>query len=150
MLEHLIAQDFLFDSLIIEITEDILMHDLMEADVFLQQAKALGTRVALDDFGTGQSSLSHLRQFPFDFLKIDREFIRNVDNDANDASLVKAIVQLAHAFGIQVIAEGVESESQLVFLRSLSCDYHQGYLIGVPNHAEHRVELTELMPLFEH
>ena len=150
LLEHLIAQDFLVDSLIIEITEDILMHDLMEADVFLQQAKALGARVALDDFGTGQSSLSHLRQFPFDFLKIDREFIRNVDNDANDASLIKAIVQLAHAFGIQVIAEGVESESQLQFLRSLRCDYLQGYLIGVPNHAEHRVELTELMPLFEH
>lgn len=150
LLEHLIAQDFLPDSLVIEITEDILMHDLVEADVFLQQAKTLGARVALDDFGTGQSSLSHLRQFPFDFLKIDREFIRNADNDANDASLVKAIVQLAHAFGIQVIAEGVENESQLRFLRSLSCDYLQGYLIGVPSHAEHRVELTELMPLFEH
>ncbi len=149
LLEHLVSQDFLLDSLIIEITEDILMHDLVEADVFLQQAKTLGARVALDDFGTGQSSLSHLRQFPFDYLKIDREFIRNADSDANDASLIKAMVRLAHAFGIQVIAEGVETESQLLFLRSLECDYLQGYLIGVPNHAEHRVELTSLMPLFE-
>ena len=150
LLEHLIARDFLSDSLIIEITEDILMHDLVEADVFLQQAKTLGARVALDDFGTGQSSLSHLRQFPFDYLKIDREFIRNADSDSNDGSLVKAMVQLAHAFGIQVIAEGVESESQLRFLQSLGCDYLQGYLIGVPSHAEHRVELSQLMPLFEH
>jgi diguanylate cyclase (GGDEF)-like protein len=150
LLEHLIARDFLPDSLIIEVTEDILMHDLIEADVFLQQAKTLGARVALDDFGTGQSSLSHLRQFPFDFLKIDREFIHNVDIDANDGSLVKAMVQLAHAFGIQVIAEGVESESQLQFLQSLDCDYLQGYLIGLPSHAEHRVELSQLMPLFVH
>ena len=150
LLEHLIARDFLPDSLILEITEDIIMHDLVEADVFLQQAKTLGARVALDDFGTGQSSLSHLRQFPFDFIKIDREFIRNADTDANDASLVKAMVQLAHAFGIQVIAEGVESESQLQFMQSLGCDYLQGYLIGVPSHADHRVELNQLMPLFEH
>jgi diguanylate cyclase (GGDEF)-like protein len=149
LLEHLISRAFMSESLIIEITEDILMHDLVEADVFLQQAKTLGARVALDDFGTGQSSLSHLRQFPFDFLKIDREFIRNADTDANDASLVKAMVQLAHAFDIQVIAEGVESESQLQFLQSLRCDYLQGYLIGVPNTAEHRVELSNLMPLFE-
>ncbi len=148
LLEHLIARDFLPESLIIEITEDILMHDLVEADVFLQQAKTLGARVALDDFGTGQSSLSHLRQFPFDYLKIDREFIRNADTDSNDGSLVRAMVQLAHAFGIQVIAEGVESESQLQFLQSLGCDYLQGYLIGLPSHAEHRVEYSQLMPLF--
>jgi diguanylate cyclase (GGDEF)-like protein len=149
ILERLIARDFLPNSLILEITEEILMQDLVDADVFLQQAKTLGARIALDDFGTGQSSLSHLRQFPFDFLKIDREFIRNADTDANDASLVQAMIQLAHAFGIQVVAEGVESESQLMFLQSLDCDYLQGYLIGVPNHAEHKYELSALMPLFQ-
>ncbi len=149
ILESLIGRAFLPNSLILEITEDILMQDLVDADVFLQQAKSLGATIALDDFGTGQSSLSHLRQFPFDYLKIDREFIRNADTDANDAGLVQVMIQLAHAFGIQVIAEGVESEAQLAFLQSLGCDYLQGYLIGVPNHAEHRVELSQLMPLFE-
>ncbi len=149
ILERLIAGDFLPNSLILEITEDILMHDLVEAEVFLQQAKTLGARIALDDFGTGQSSLSHLRQFPFDFLKIDREFIRNSDTDSNDASLVRAMIELAHAFDIQVIAEGVESESQLAFLQSLGCDFLQGYLIGVPHHAEHKHELAALIPLFQ-
>ncbi|MEJ2694358.1 MAG: EAL domain-containing protein, partial [Candidatus Thiodiazotropha sp.] len=149
ILEHLIARDFLPESLILEITEDTLMQDLAEAEVFLQQAKTLGARVALDDFGTGQSSLSHLRQFPFDFIKIDREFIRHADTDSNDANLVKAMVQLGRAFDIQVIAEGVETESQVAFLQSLECDYLQGYLIGVPNHAGYRVEFSQLMPLFE-
>ena len=150
ILERLIASEFMPGSLILEITEDILMQDLAEAEVFLQQARTLGARIALDDFGTGQSSLSHLRQFPFDYLKIDREFIRNADTDNNDASLVRAMIQLAHAFGIEVIAEGVENASQLAFLRSLGCDYLQGYLIGVPNHAEHRHELSTLTPLFQH
>ena len=149
ILERLIARDFLPESLILEITEDTLMQDLVEAEVFLQQAKTLGARVALDDFGTGQSSLSHLRQFPFDFIKIDKEFIRHADTDSNDANLVRAMVQLGHAFNIQVIAEGVETESQVAFLQSLGCDYLQGYLIGVPNHAQYRVEFTQLMPLFE-
>ncbi|MCU7807986.1 MAG: EAL domain-containing protein, partial [Candidatus Thiodiazotropha sp. (ex Semelilucina semeliformis)] len=149
LLERMIAGDFYSNSLILEITEDILMQDLAEAEVFLQQLKTLGARIALDDFGTGQASLSHLRQFPFDFLKIDREFIRNADADSNDASVVLAMIQLAHALGIKVIAEGVETESQLTFLQELSCDYIQGYLIGVPSHANHRVELTQLTPLFE-
>jgi diguanylate cyclase (GGDEF)-like protein len=144
ILDRLIVRDFMSDSLILEITEDILMQDLAEAEIFLQQARALGARIAMDDFGTGQSSLSHLRQFPFDFLKIDREFIRNVDTDSNDASLVEAIIQLAHALKIQVIAEGVESESQLTFLQSLGCDYLQGYLIGLPNNAEDLLELSAL------
>jgi len=148
LLERLIAHDFLPGSLILEITEDILMQDLVEADVFLRQLKTLGTRIAIDDFGTGQASLSHLRQFPFDLLKIDREFIRNVDADSNDASLVKAMIQLSHAFGIKVVAEGVETEAQLDFLRQQDCDYIQGYLISVPNHAEHPFQLEEYLPLF--
>lgn len=149
LLERLIARDFLPGTLILEITEDILMQELVEADRFLRQTQNLGARIALDDFGTGQASLSHLRQFPFDFLKIDREFIRNADADSHDASLVLAIIQLAHAFGIQVIAEGVESGEQLEFLRRLACDYVQGYLIGVPHHEENAFEPARLMPLFE-
>jgi diguanylate cyclase len=149
LLDQMIARLFLPGSLILEITEDVLMQELVEADLFLRQAQNLGARIALDDFGTGQASLSHLRQFPFDFLKIDREFIRNVDADTNDASLILAMVRLAHAFGIKVIAEGVESKSQLEFLQRLECDYIQGYLISAPRHAEHTFDLDLLRPLFE-
>jgi diguanylate cyclase (GGDEF)-like protein len=148
LLERLVAHDFFKESLILEITEEILMQDLADADIFLQQTKALGARIALDDFGTGQASLSHLRQFPFDYLKIDRDFIRNVQSDKNDANVVQAMVELGHAFGIQVIAEGVENEAQLNFLQELGCDYVQGYLIGVPSHAEHQFEMSSLLPLF--
>ncbi|MEW8385567.1 MAG: EAL domain-containing protein, partial [Candidatus Thiodiazotropha taylori] len=110
LLESLVSGVVPLGSLILEITEDTLTQELAEADVFLQQAKALGARIALDDFGTGQASLSHLRQFPFDILKIDRDFVKNVNVDNYDASLVIAMIQLAHAFQIDVVAEGVESQ----------------------------------------
>ncbi|MCG7905049.1 MAG: diguanylate cyclase, partial [Candidatus Thiodiazotropha taylori] len=97
LLESLVSGEVPLGSLILEITEDTLTQELAEADVFLQQAKALGARIALDDFGTGQASLSHLRQFPFDILKIDRDFVKNVNVDNYDASLVIAMIQLAHA-----------------------------------------------------
>ncbi|MEG7525027.1 MAG: EAL domain-containing protein [Chromatiales bacterium] len=80
--------------------------------------------------------MSHLRQFPFDLVKIDRDFISNVHSDVNDASLVRAIIQLAHAFGMEVVAEGVETEQQLAFVREQGCDYIQGYLVGVPADSE--------------
>ncbi|RLW58356.1 MAG: hypothetical protein B6D70_13670, partial [gamma proteobacterium symbiont of Stewartia floridana] len=135
LLESLVSGEVPLGSLILEITEDTLTQELAEADVFLQQAKALGARIALDDFGTGQASLSHLRQFPFDILKIDRDFVKNVNVDNYDASLVIAMIQLAHAFQIDVVAEGVESQAQLAFLQQQGCDYIQGYLIGIPQHA---------------
>ncbi|MES9854350.1 MAG: EAL domain-containing protein [Candidatus Thiodiazotropha sp. L084R] len=149
LLESLVNGEIPVGSLILEITEDTLTQELAEADVFLQQAKALGARVALDDFGTGQASLSHLRQFPFDLLKIDRDFIKNVNADNYDASLVTAMIQLAHAFRIDVIAEGVESESQLGFLQEHDCDFIQGYLVGFPQHAEKPVESIGHIPLFQ-
>ncbi len=149
LLESLVNGEIPLGSLILEITEDTLTQELAEADVFLQQAKALGARIALDDFGTGQASLSHLRQFPFDLLKIDRDFIKNVNADNYDASLVTAMIQLAHAFRIDVIAEGVESESQLEFLQQQDCDFIQGYLVGFPQHAEEPVEPIGHIPLFQ-
>ncbi|RDH85056.1 MAG: hypothetical protein DIZ77_15170 [endosymbiont of Seepiophila jonesi] len=132
LLKRLVAREFPLESLVLEITEDTLTRELAEANEFLQQAKNLGAKIALDDFGVGQASLSHLRQFPFDLVKIDRDFISNVHSDANDANLVRAIIQLAHAFGMQVVAEGVETEQQLAFVRAQGCDYIQGYLVGVP------------------
>ncbi|PVV07302.1 MAG: hypothetical protein B6D77_14095 [gamma proteobacterium symbiont of Ctena orbiculata] len=149
LLENLVAGKIAPRSLILEITEDTLTQELAEADQFLQQAKLLGVRIALDDFGTGQASLSHLRQFPFDLLKIDREFIHGVVADSNDASLVRAMIQLAHAFNIAVIAEGVENESQLSFLQQQDCDYIQGYLLGTPRHRLQPPESLQAALLFE-
>ncbi|MCG7964935.1 MAG: EAL domain-containing protein, partial [Candidatus Thiodiazotropha taylori] len=149
LLESLVSGEVPLGSLILEITEDTLTQELAEADVFLQQAKALGARIALDDFGTGQASLSHLRQFPFDILKIDRDFVKNVNVDNYDASLVIAMIQLAHAFQIDVVAEGVESQSQLAFLQQQGCDYIQGYLIGIPQHAEEPLMSINEIPLFQ-
>ncbi|MEN8166853.1 MAG: EAL domain-containing protein [Pseudomonadota bacterium] len=140
VLERLMAGQFADNGLILEITEDILTQELAEADVFLQQAKALGGRIALDDFGTGQASLSHLRQFPFDLLKIDRAFIHRVVDDSSNASLVEAIIKLAHAFEMPVVAEGVETEAQRDFIKVLGCDYIQGHLVGVPMHANQQLE----------
>ncbi|MCG7874446.1 MAG: EAL domain-containing protein [Candidatus Thiodiazotropha lotti] len=149
LLENLVSGEVPLGSLILEITEDTLTQELAEADIFLQQAKALGARIALDDFGTGQASLSHLRQFPFDILKIDRDFVKNVNVDNYDASLVTAMIQLAHAFQIDVVAEGVESQAQLAFLQQQGCDYIQGYLIGIPQHAEEPLESISEIPLFQ-
>ena len=132
MLERLIAGQFGGGGLVLEITEDILSQELAEARIFLQQVKTLGGRIALDDFGTGQASLSHLRQFPFDLLKIDRAFIHNVNTDPNHASLVLAIIQLAHAFDMPVVAEGVETQAQKEYIQELGCDYIQGHLVGMP------------------
>ncbi len=149
LLQDLVTERISPGNLVLEITEDVFTQELAEADRFLQQAKSLGVRVALDDFGTGQASLSHLRQFPFDLLKIDREFIRSVAIDSNDASLVRAVIQLAHAFNIKVIAEGVEQQSQLSFLQQQDCDFVQGYLTGAPRPAQVPAEASRTALLSE-
>jgi diguanylate cyclase (GGDEF)-like protein len=132
LLKRLLDGHFAEGGLVLEITEDILSQELAEAEVFLQQVKTLGGRIALDDFGTGQASLSHLRLFPFDLLKIDRGFIHSAGADANYASLIEAIVNLSHAFSMPVVAEGVETAEQQRFVKRLGCDYIQGHLIGKP------------------
>ncbi len=116
----------------IEITEDTLLEDLANARVLLTEIKRLGIPLILDDFGTGQSSLNHLRSFPFDAIKIDREFVMNMDQKQDDITLVRAITQLAHSFNMKVVAEGVEKESQYRFLEKIGCDYLQGYYVGKP------------------
>lgn len=119
-------------NLIVEITEDSFEQELNEASDRLHQLQALGARIALDDFGTGQSSLSHLRAFPFDLLKIDRSFVRDIIDDVKDATLVKAIIVLAETLGIDVVGEGVETTEQLDFLQQAGCQYAQGYLYAMP------------------
>ncbi|WP_419608302.1 putative bifunctional diguanylate cyclase/phosphodiesterase, partial [Thiolapillus sp.] len=116
----------------LEITEDTLLEDLATVRALFSELRQLGIPLVLDDFGTGQSSLNHLRSYPFDSIKIDREFVRDISSDEDDAILVKAITQLAHSFGMKVVAEGVETEAQRRYLINIGCDYLQGYIISKP------------------
>lgn len=120
------------DCLEFEITEGLLLKDVPETSVTLNKLSEMGVRLSLDDFGTGYSSLSYLKRFPFDFLKIDQSFIRDMMHVPKDASLVKAIIAMAHNLGLQVIAEGVETNDQLEFLRAEGCDLIQGYYFSKP------------------
>jgi diguanylate cyclase (GGDEF)-like protein len=116
----------------LEITEGVLIRDINRALHVLRQLKNLGVRIAMDDFGTGYSSLSYLQTFPFDKIKIDRSFISDLDGNAHSRAIVKAVVGLARSLGIPVLAEGVETGSQLDVLKSELCDEVQGYLTGRP------------------
>lgn len=116
----------------LEITEHALIDDHGRAARTLLEASELGLSFALDDFGTGQSSFSQLRHLPIQRLKIDREFIDGIDADPRDQKIVRAIVAMAHALGVEVVAEGVETEAEMAILRRLRCDSLQGFLIGRP------------------
>ena len=115
-----------------ELTETLLMDDL-EANIdMLNRLRKLGVGLSLDDFGTGYSSLSYLKRFPIDELKIDRAFIMDMENNEDDASIVLAIINMAHSLRLRVVAEGVETQPQLEKLRTMGCDAIQGYLISRP------------------
>jgi diguanylate cyclase (GGDEF)-like protein/PAS domain S-box-containing protein len=116
----------------LEITEGALFHDQKRALAILRQLKALGVRIAMDDFGTGFSSLSSLQSFPFDKLKIDKSFVEKIEKDDRAMVIVKAVLGLGRSLEIPVVAEGVETESQLHFLRGEACAEVQGYHIGRP------------------
>ena len=120
----------------LEITESSIMTDADFAVKVLTELKALGIRVSVDDFGTGFSSLGYLKRLPVDILKIDQSFVRDVSTDPDAAALVMTIISLAHNLRLKVIAEGVETEEQLRFLRLLRCDEIQGYLFSKPLPAE--------------
>lgn len=116
----------------LEITEGVLMSGHAYVDHALAVLNNLGVSIAMDDFGTGYSSLSYLRSYPFDVLKIDREFIHDITDDPADRELVNATIAMAHGLGLKVIAEGVETEEQLQHLSAQGCDYAQGYLFSRP------------------
>lgn len=116
----------------LEITESLL---LSNADVMFsvfRELKAMGLRLAIDDFGTGYSSFSYLKKFPVSKLKIDRSFVRDVAVNTDDAAITNAIISMAKSLNLKVIAEGVESEPQLSFLRAHQCDEIQGYYFSKP------------------
>ncbi len=115
-----------------ELTESLLMKDADEAVRVLRNLKGRGVRLSVDDFGTGYSSLAYLKRFPLDSLKIDRAFIRECTTDADDATIALSIINLAHSLKLKVVAEGVETEAQLNFLRARGCDQLQGYYFARP------------------
>ena len=91
-----------------------------------------GVKLAIDDFGTGHSSLNYLRNFPIDSIKIDTEFVREIETSGSDRAIVSAVIGMARGLNLRVVAEGVETEAQLAFLREQGCDEVQGFLLGVP------------------
>jgi diguanylate cyclase (GGDEF)-like protein/PAS domain S-box-containing protein len=123
------------DSLWLEITETALLADVKASTVALRKLRSLGLHLAVDDFGTGYSSLTYLKRFPVEAIKIDRGFVAGLGLDVEDTTIVEAVVHLGHSFGIEVIAEGLETPLQLARLRELGCDRGQGYLFGRPRPA---------------
>jgi diguanylate cyclase (GGDEF)-like protein/PAS domain S-box-containing protein len=129
-----------------EITESAIMEHVESVSSTLARLKALGVKLAMDDFGKGYSSLSYLHDFPFDTLKIDRSFISRIGVGGENTEIVRTIVSLANGLGLDVVAEGVETESQAAQLRALGCQYGQGYLFARPLPAESVAELLEKAP----
>ncbi|WP_052063388.1 EAL domain-containing protein [Nitrincola sp. A-D6] len=133
MIRQCIDQEGLKPSqLCVEITEGALIRDMEQAVVQLSELRKLGIRVAIDDFGTGYSSLSYLKRLPIDFLKIDQTFVADIETDQDDQAIICAIINMAQSLGIGLIAEGVETQEQLDFLKSQGCDIAQGYFFARP------------------
>jgi len=120
----------------LEITESIFMQHAMATVQTLSELFAMGCRLTIDDFGTGYSSLAYLKRFPINVIKIDHSFVRDIPDDKDDGELVSTIIAMAHNLKIEVVAEGVETEAQIAFLRACGCDCMQGYFFSRPLPAE--------------
>jgi len=131
-------------SLTLELTESVMMQDMELSQLRLKALRALGVKLAIDDFGTGYSSLNYIRQLPVDVLKIDRSFL--ADPNPEVAELTAAIVGLARIFKLKAVAEGIEDHSQLERLRSLKCDFGQGYHFAKPLLGEEILAMATAQP----
>lgn len=120
------------ESVILEITEGVFLSHVVEASEVLAALVAMGVQLSMDDFGQGYSSLSYLRKHPFSYLKIDQFFIQGMEHSAQDYALVQASLAMANALSLRVVAEGVETNTQLSLLRELAVDYVQGYYLARP------------------
>ncbi len=116
----------------LELTESVVLDDIGYVIERLQGLQELGIGTSMDDFGTGYSSLSYLKRLPFEQLKIDTSFVRDVAHSSNDSAIVRAIIAMGHSLGLQIVAEGVETEEQKVYLHNYECDLYQGYMFGRP------------------
>jgi diguanylate cyclase len=125
------------DHLILEVTESVLVVDILQIGSMMQRVRDLGVHLALDDFGTGYSSLLYLQGLPIDRLKIDRSFVAGLDDEDHDGTIIQTVVDLAHTLGIIVVAEGVETPSELRAIGTMGCDEAQGFLLGRPAPAHH-------------
>ena len=123
-------------AVVLELTENTLLQDTASTIDALHALRSQGVHLSIDDFGTGYSSLAYLKRFPVESLKIDRSFIDGLGQESEDTSIVEAIIRLAHALELSAVAEGLETPTQLETLRTLGCDYAQGYLLGHPLPAE--------------
>jgi diguanylate cyclase (GGDEF)-like protein len=124
------------ESLVLEMTESVLLDDSETVLAILRQLKQLGIRLAIDDFGTGYSSLSYLHRFPVDILKIDRSFVERLSHASDNAELARTVVRLGQSLQLQTVAEGVEDSAQFLALRRMGCDIGQGYYFGRPMEGE--------------
>lgn len=131
------------ESLIIELTENMIMENAEANILTLQNLKNLGVKISIDDFGTGYSSLSYLQRFPLDQLKIDQSFIREIRSHKEPIPIIKAVISLAHDLGMTVVAEGIETPEQLFHIQSLNCEEYQGYLCSKPIPAPEFLKLIE-------
>ncbi len=144
-IEQLLSRaSFNAHQLELELTESSVIGNRDTAARVLAKLKDLGVRLAVDDFGTGYSSLAYIKNWPIDCVKIDRSFVRDLPHNSDDAAITRAITSMGHALGLQVVAEGVEREEQLAFLRELGCDEYQGFLISEPLPEDELVHLLGL------
>ena len=127
----------------IEITEDIILKNLDLAEKILKELKKMGIRIAFDDFGTGYSSLEYLARLPIDTIKIDKSFVFNLNKDERSNKIVSAVISLGHSLGIEIVAEGIETETQLAFLKENNCDFYQGFLFWKPLRGDDIVDLIK-------
>ena len=141
--ELLARSDVPGEALIFEVTESAAMSDHATAVATLNHYRERGIAVSMDDYGTGQSTLSYIRELPLNELKIDRSFVQHAHERSDDAALVRSTIELAHTLGLKVVAEGIEDAANLAFLKSIRCDYAQGYFISRP------ITVTALLVLLQ-